>query len=97
MTLKTYNDSTGGLNANKTNAISDKDLVICKNLFYNAAGQLQTRRGYRTFANQIGSSPITSYFFYKRSDNGQRVAVCNSGDKLYSLDPTTLTRGQILD
>lgn len=97
MTLKTYNDSTGGLNANKTNAISDKDLVICKNMFYNAAGQLQTRRGYRTFANQIGSSPITSFFSFTRTDNGQQVAVCNSGDKLYSLDETTLVRNQILD
>lgn len=66
-------------------------------MFYNAAGQLQTRRGYRTFANQIGSSPITSFFSFTRTDNGQQVAVCNSGDKLYSLDPTTLTRGQILD
>jgi hypothetical protein len=66
------------LNANTTNVVGEKDLVIAKNVFYNAAGQLQTRRGYRTFGSQIGSSPITSYFSYKRDDTGQQVAVCTA-------------------
>lgn len=87
--VKPFNDFTWWLNANTTNAVGDKDLIIAKNVFYNAAGQLQTRRGYRTFWNQIGSKPITSYYFYQRDDNQNRVAICHSWDKLYSYNWST--------
>lgn len=87
--VKPFNDFTWWLNANTTNAVGDKDLIKALNVFYNAAWQLQTRRGYRTFWDQIGSSPITSYFFYQRDDNQNRVAICHSGDKLYSYNWTT--------
>jgi hypothetical protein len=87
--VKPFNDFTWWLNANTTNAVGDKDLIKALNVFYNSAGQLQTRRGYRTFWNQIGSSPITSYFFYQRDDNQNKVAICHSGDKLYSYNWST--------
>lgn len=87
--VKPFNDFAWWLNANTTNAVGEKDLVRALNVFYNAAGQLQTRRGYRTFGNQIGSNPITSYFFYQRDDNKNKVAICHSGDKLYSYNWTT--------
>lgn len=87
--IKPFNDFTGWLNANLTNAIGEKDLVIAKNVFYNPAGQLQTRRGFRKFGNQIGSSPIASYFYHKRSDTWAKIAICQSGDTLYAFDWTT--------
>lgn len=91
--IKHFNEFTGWLNANTTNVVGEKDLVIAKNVFYNAAGQLQTRRGYRTFGSQIGSSPITSYFSYKRDDTGQQVAVCTAWSSMYAL--TSWTRNAI--
>ena len=81
----TYNNFTGWLNSNTTNAIGDKDLAIAENVFYNAAWQLQTRRGFTTFGNQIGSDPITSYFFFQTDDTQARVAVCVSGSSMYRL------------
>lgn len=87
--IKPFNDFTGWLNANQTNAIGEKDLIVAKNVFYNPAGQLQTRRGYRKFGNQIWSSPIASYFYHKRSDTQAKVAICQSGNTLYAFDWTT--------
>ena len=51
--IKIFKDFTGGLNTNTTEDIADNDLVIAKNVFYNSAKQLQTRRGVRTFGSQI--------------------------------------------
>lgn len=83
---KTFADFTWGLNANTTNAVGDKDLVIAENVFYNAAWQLQTRRGYRKFGSEIWANPITSYFFYQRDDTQAKVAICVSGSQMYYLD-----------
>lgn len=91
--LKIYNNFTWGLNSNTTNAIGDKDLVVANNVFYNPAGQLQTRRWYRTFWNQIGSDPITSYFFFQRDDSWSKIALCSSGSQMYVL--TNWTRNSI--
>jgi len=44
-----------------------------------------------TFGNQIGSEPITSYFFYQRDDNLTRTAVCNSWSVFYAYDNSTDT------
>lgn len=87
--IKPFVDFTWWLNANTTNAVGDKDLIIAKNVFYNAAWQLQTRRWYRKFWNQIGSSPITSFFSFRNTSTGKQVAVCASGTQLYSFDWTT--------
>lgn len=83
--IKPFVDFTWWLNANTTNAVGDKDLIIAKNLFYNAAWQLQTRRGYRKFANQIGSSPITSFFSFRNTNTGEQVTVCSSWTQMYKL------------
>jgi len=83
--VKPYTDFTWWLNANTTNAVGDKDLIIATNVFYNSAGQLQTRRGYRKFSNQIGSDPITSFFSYRNTNTGEQVAICFSWTKAYKL------------
>ena len=83
--IKPFVDFTWWLNANTTNAVGDKDLIIAKNVFYNAAWQLQTRRGYRKFANQIGSSPITSFFSFRNTNTGEQVTVCSSWTQMYKL------------
>lgn len=89
--IKPFVDFTWWLNANTTNAVGDKDLIIAKNVFYNAAWQLQTRRGYRKFANQIGSSPITSFFSYRNTNTGEQVTVCSSWTQMYKLLAGTRT------
>lgn len=93
--IKNYNDFTWWLNLSQSTTIGDKDFVIAKNVFYNNARQLQTRRWFRTFGNQIWSSPISSYFFYQRDDNQLRNAICVAGSSMYRLDPSTLTWSQI--
>ena len=83
--IKPFVDFTWWLNANTTNAVGDKDLIKATNVFYNAAWQLQTRRGYRKFANQIGSSPITSFFSFRNTNTGEQVTVCSSWTQMYKL------------
>lgn len=87
--IKPYTDFTWWLNANTTNAVGDKDLTIAKNVFYNASWQLQTRRGYRTFGNQIGSSPITSFFSYRNTNTWEQIAICSSWTQMYKYNGTT--------
>lgn len=93
--IKNYNDFTWWLNLSQSSTIADKDFIIAKNVTYNNARQLQTRRWFRTFGNQIGSSPISSYFFYQRDDNQLKNALCVAGSSMYRLDPSTLTWSQI--
>ena len=83
--IKPFVDFTWWLNANTTNAVGDKDLIKATNVFYNAAWQLQTRRWYRKFANQIGSSPITSFFSFRNTNTGEQVTVCSSWTQMYKL------------
>ena len=75
---KEFNDITGGLNLTQSTQIPVSDFVIMRNMFYNQAKQLETRRGYRKFGNQIGSNPISSIFFFQRDDNQQRnlISIC---------------------
>ncbi len=89
--LKAYNRFDWWLNTNVTEAISDNDLIIAENVFYNNAWQLQTRRGYTTFWSQIGSSPITSYFYYQRDDTQDKMAICFSWGTYYYLNAWTRT------
>ena len=87
--LKIFNNFSWGLNTNTSDAIGDKDLVVANNVFYNPAGQIQTRRGYRTFGSQIGSNPITSYFFFQRDDSGSKIALCSSWGSMHVLTAGT--------
>ena len=89
MAIKKFQNFTGWLNLNQPTDINDNELTIAKNVFYNNSKQVQTRRGYRKFGNQIGSDPITSYFFYQRDDNLERIALCNSWNDMYEYDGTT--------
>lgn len=95
MAIRKFNKITGGLNLTQSSQIGDDDFVIAKNVFYNNAKQLQTRRGYKTFADQIWSSPITSFFGFQRDDNQERIAVCHAGNNLYALDTATNTWSSI--
>lgn len=88
MAIKKFKDFTGWLNLNQPSQIEDNELTIAKNVFYNNAKQLQSRRGYTTFWDQIGSNPITSYFFFQRDDNLDRIAVCHAGNNAYAFDWT---------
>lgn len=55
-------------------------------MFYNDDKRVQTRKGITTFGTAIGSSPITSYFFFQRDDTGARMALCTSGTQMYKYD-----------
>lgn len=95
MVIKSFNETTWWLNLTQSSNIGDGDFVIAKNVFYNNAKQLQTRRGYRKFWAAIWSHPITSYFFNQRDDNRDRVALCHSGNNIYSYDDTSETRSSV--
>lgn len=83
------NNFTWGLNLQQPTTIADSDFTIAKNVFYNKSRQLQTRRWYVKFWDPIGSSPITSYYFMKRDDTQERIAVCNSGTVFYKYNENT--------
>lgn len=91
MAIKTYNDFTWWLNLIRGTEIPDSDFVAVQNMKYNDAKQIQTKLWYKKFWNQIGSNPITSYFFYQRDDNLNRYAICTSGTQMYSYDEWTDT------
>lgn len=89
MPIKKFQNFVGWLNLNQPTDIEDNELTIAKNVFYNNSKQIQTRRWYRKFGNQIGSDPITSYFFYQRDDTLERIALCHSWWTMYEYDGTT--------
>jgi hypothetical protein len=55
-------------------------------MYYNGRGALETRRGTRTFANQVGSKPFTSLFFFQRDDTGVRTLLGVVGDVMYEYN-----------
>lgn len=93
--IKKFNNFTWWLNLSQSSTVEDRDFTIARNVFYNNAKQIQTRRGYRTFWNQIWSDPITSYFFYQRDDNQVRNALCVAWSSMYRYDETTNTWSSI--
>ena len=93
--IKSYNDLTWWLNLIQSTNIKDNQFTVAKNLFYNNAKQLQTRRWYRTFGNALWSSPATSYFFYQRDDTLARIAVCHAWWKFYTYNEWTSTRDEV--
>lgn len=94
MTLKRITDLSGWLNTTQSLVIEDRDLVIAQNVFYNNNKQLQTRKWYTKFWNQIWSDPVTSYFFFQKTDQ-TRHAICFSGTWAYSYTEWSDTRSAI--
>ena len=92
---KEFNDITGGLNLTQSTQIPVSDFVIMRNMFYNQAKQLETRRGYRKFGNQIGPNPIPSIFFFQRDDSQQRNLISICGGQYYTYTEGTNTRWAI--
>lgn len=70
-------------------------LISAGNVEYDREGRLRSRRGYRTFGDDLGANPITSYFFYQRRDNNERVAVCHSGSNVYAYNEGSNTRSSL--
>lgn len=79
----------GWLNTGQPTSIKDNQFSILNNFYYNSEWQVETRRGYTTFADAL-ADPITSYFFYQNDWTGTKKAVCNAGTKFYELNNTTV-------
>ena len=84
--IKNFDDFRWGLNLTQSTIIKDNEFTIAKNVFYNNAKQLQTRRWYRKFGDPLGSAPATSIFFFQRDDNLERILIANAGNSLYKYD-----------
>lgn len=84
--IKNFDDFRWGLNLTQSTIIKDNEFTIAKNVYYNNAKQLQTRRGYRKFGDPIWSSPATSIFFFQRDDNLERILVAHAGTSFYKYD-----------
>lgn len=76
----------GGMNQKWPYNIPSEDAVSLVNCEYNIDGKLASRRGYRTFGSDVGSAPITSYYYYMHQDTRERVALANAGSILYVYD-----------
>lgn len=87
--IKSFQDFLWGLSLKSPSKLRDNEFKVLKNMYYNEDQQLQTRRGYRTFWNEIWSSPITSFFSYRRDDNQESITVWSSWTQLYAYDWTT--------
>lgn len=84
--LQELNKLTGGINTSKESIRKPDEFADIVNMYYNARGALETRRGTRTFANQVGSKPFTSLFFFQRDDTGVRILLGVAGDVMYKYD-----------
>lgn len=52
-------------------------------MYYNRRGALETRRGTKNFADNVGTDPFTSLFFFQRDDTGDRYLIGVAGDTMY--------------
>lgn len=84
-----------GLNLTQSTNIEDNQFTVVRNMYYNKDKQIETRRGFTTFGDLIGASPITSYFHYQRDDTLENIAVCASGTQMYAYDEWTDTWNSI--
>jgi len=84
------------LNLSITSDIGDNQFSVCKNMFYNQRGQLQTRYGMQYFGNAVWSlKPVSSYFFFQRDDTWATTALCASGTNMYRYNEATSNRSSI--
>lgn len=79
------NDLSWGLNTWSPSTIWNNQFSKLTNFFYNSDWQVETRRGYTAFGDEL-SAPITSYFFYQNDWTLDRTAVCNSWTAFYQLN-----------
>lgn len=74
-----------GLNTWPASTIKNNQFSILRNFYYNKDWEIETRRGYTTFSDEL-NDPITSYFFYQNDWTLAKTAVCHSGTQFYQLD-----------
>lgn len=87
--LQELNKLTGGINTSKESIRKPDEFADIVNMYYNGRGALETRRGTRTFANQVGSKPFTSLFFFQRDDTGVRTLLGVAGTIMYKYNEWT--------
>lgn len=92
--IKTFNKFIWWLDLTQSNEIADNSFTIAKNVFYNNAKQIETRKGYVTFAPEL-DDVVTSTFFFQRDDTLATMLLAVAGTKMYKYVEWTDTRTQI--
>jgi len=82
-------DFSGGINTGEQATIKDNELVTANNFIYDANGRIRTRKGHSLFGNSVGDSPITSTFFHRRDDTGEKILLAVSGTSMYKYTEST--------
>lgn len=92
--IKTFNKFVWWLDLTQSNEIGDNSFTIAKNVYYNNAKQIETRRGFVTFAPAV-VGVITSTFFYQRDDTLATMLLVVAWTKMHKYDESTDTRTEI--
>jgi hypothetical protein len=80
------NNFEGGVSTIQSWSMSDNQLLVAKNMYYNKDRQLITRMGYKEYLPKISTNPITSYFFHQRDDWQGKFVLAVCGDVMYSYN-----------
>lgn len=89
MSITNIENFQGWLSLVDPSNIKDNQFEVLKNMFYDQDKRIQTRRWITEFGNSIGSTPITSYFFWKNDTTWAREALCTSWTNMYKYNETT--------
>lgn len=89
MPISNQKNFLGWLSLVEPTNIADNQFEVLNNMSYNKDKRIQTRWWVTTFGNSIGSSPISSYFFYQNDTTGKRTALCASWTNMYEYDEAT--------
>lgn len=89
MTTTVIENMQGGLTTNNPRDVKDNQFVTLKNMTWDKSKRLRTRYGYTTFADSIGSNPVTSLYYYERSDTNAPELLATSGSGLYWYNNST--------
>lgn len=81
--LKELTNLTWWINTSKESLRKDSEFYDIVNMYYNRRGALETRRGTKNFADNVGTDPFTSLFFFQRDDTGDRYLIGVAGDTMY--------------
>lgn len=85
--IKSFNNFTWWLDLTQSTEIPDSCFTIAKNVFYNNAKKIETRRWYAEFAPALDDT-INSTFFFQRDDTGATMLLVCAGTKMYKYDET---------